>query len=618
MAKENPELPDEIASRRGFREPVKLEDLPPVPGRYWQEKYEAERAAAIADRRRLRDIEEAAARAIPALVPEEQPRPQGLSDYESQEAARIIYELAARRIEALRLYEPLPIVEEFHECQAKERLLRGSNRAGKTLGAAVEVARAVTGQDAWGKYPKENGRAILVGKDGRHVGETMWRKLGRAGAYRIIRDRKTGLWRTFRPWEPDDEARRLESRPAPPLIPPRMIRSIAWEDKKRNQPSMITLTTGWEMVFFSSNGKPPQGVDVDLAWFDEEILDPEWYTEVAARLVDRNGRFIWSATPQASGEQLYFLHEKSERECEDRVRDIDRTIMEFVTLIDDNPHLTEDQRQEFASKLMSDEERRIRIGGEFAILSTKVYPDFAWAIHGVDPFEMPSNWSLYAVVDPGRQTAATLFAAVPPPSAGDFVYLWDELYIKNCDAEKFAAAFDIKARDKTFVAFLIDGRYGRQTESGSGKTVEQHYSDGLRARGIASIRTGSSFTWGSDDREGGILAVKNIMRVREDGTPRLRVFRNKLRNFDWEIKRYLNRRVNGIVLDEPVQRNNHLMDCLRYLAAYNPKWVPEKPGDKRKSPAVRAMDAKRDRRRSKEGMAFVNLGPGGQTCTTTL
>src|SRR5260370_35448708 len=84
--------------------------------------------------------------------------------YEQERLRNIIGEVVRRRAEGLRLYEPLPEQERFHQSSYQERLLRGSNRGGKTLPAAVEVARAVTCQDPYGKKPTTGGWCVSVGE----------------------------------------------------------------------------------------------------------------------------------------------------------------------------------------------------------------------------------------------------------------------------------------------------------------------------------------------------------------------------------------------------------------------------------------------------------------------
>jgi hypothetical protein len=531
-----------------------------------------------------------------------------LSTFDAERLRDLMTERARRRIEALRLYEPLKVQEEFHKSHARMRLVRGSNRAGKTLSAAVEVARAVTGTDPYDKYVREDGIGFVVGKDQKHLGQVIYKKLFRPGALRIIRDKDTGEWRAFRPWDMRDALRKSEAKPAPPLIPDRYIKTIAWENKKENVPNLVKFVNGWELYFFSSLGKPPQGSVINLFWFDEELVDPNWFPETWARVTDFGGVGMWSATPQAGTDQLYELHESAERQKERG--DKRPTVEEFVTLLDDNPHISDQAKKDFAST-MSDEEIRVRIGGDFAVSSFKVYPEFTMLLHGLDyPMGgIPKHWTRYAAIDPGHQVCAVLFAAVPPPEEGDRVILYDELYLHECNAVMFAEGMKLKSRDGEFYAFVIDAHMGIHTELGSGRTVAEQYMTALREAGVASQTTGSGFVFGSDNVLAGISAVHSLMRVREDGTTRLKVVRDACPNLEWEIKRYHKRRDKNGVSEMPNQKkNNHLMDALRYLAMLEPKYHAPRTVKREASGAVRAYREKLRQRREQEGGSFIRLG----------
>jgi hypothetical protein len=527
-----------------------------------------------------------------------------------QRIRQLAQEMASRRMEALRLYEPTKDQESFHRSNAQIRVVRGSNRAGKTLASHLEVARAVLGVDPHGKYPKRDGRCILVGKDLRHIGQVMWRKLSKPGAFKMIRDINTKEWRAFRPWNAEDLEREAEAKPAPPLIPARCIENIAWEDKKNGVPAAVYLTSGWEIRCFSSLGKPPNGIDVDLSIFDEEITDPDWYPEIIARLLDRQGKFVWSATPQAGSDELYDLHERAvkERMLFEKGR---RQVEEFILLLEDNPHIKEEDKLKFIQNL-SEEERRVRVQGDFAITSFKVYPEFSMPVHGIDLDEIPPHWTRYAAVDPGHQVCAVLFAAVPPPEEGDMIVLYDELYLREADAIKFAENLKIKVGQDNFQAFIIDRHMAIHTELGRGKTVMQQYSEAMEEFGVKSAGTGSGFILGNDDVSGGIMAVHGAMRVRPDGTPKLRVRRGWLPNFEDEIRRYHKLRVNGVLTDKPNQkRNNHLADATRYLIMYEPQFVRAKAKKKDKAGAIKAFRDKEKRKSDAQGGAGVHLGPKG-------
>jgi hypothetical protein len=526
-----------------------------------------------------------------------------LTDHQAIRLRGILLEQARRKLESIRLYEPLPTQLSFHASQSRIRLLRGSNRSGKTLAACAEVAMAVTGQHRSRSYPKENGRTFCVGKDLAHVGQVMWRKLGRAGAYKIIRDAVTGIWRAYRPWDAGDAARRDEAKPAPPLIPPRFIKEIGWENKKENIPAVVRLHNGWELSFFSSLAKPPQGSDIDQCWMDEEIVDSEWFPEMSARLLDRGGSLIWSATPQAGTDQLFELHERAEK---DRMEP-KPSVEEFVVLLADNPHFRDEDKKTFAEDL-NEEDYRVRVGGEFAVTSFKVYPQFHMSVHGVPWMAIPPNWTRFMVVDPGHQVCAALFAAVPPRE--DAVYLYDELYLKQCDAGKFGEAVAHKVGGQIFHAFLMDMHMALHTEMGIGRTVESQYAAALKERNIRSEVTGSRFQLASDDVQGGILAVHGWLRLRSDGKPKLRVLEGTCPNFEWEIKRYHKQRIKGQVTDRPHQRGNvHTMDCVRYLAIYDPKYSKPRKGKHAPTGAVKAFRDKQKRAQGGEG-AMIHLGPG--------
>lgn len=519
-------------------------------------------------------------------------------------ARKILAELAARKLDALALYEPLPVQKEFHASKCRMNLLRGSNRGGKTLPAAVEVARAVTGRDPHKKYPKKDGRFFCVGKDLAHIGQVMWRKLSRPGAFKIIRDLATGKWRSYRPRSPEDQVREEEAIPAPPLIPPRMIKDIAWESKKEEIPSVVHLTNGWEICFYSSLGKPPQGSDIDGFWFDEEIVDPAWLPEMQARVLDRRGRGIWSATPQAGTEQLYELHERARRErwvkgC---------SVREHVILLSENPHIREEDKKALAEGY-SEEERRVRVDGDFAFISFRMYPEFSMLVHGVDRFEVPLDWCRYVVIDPGHQRCAVLFAAIPP--ANDHCYIYDELYLKDCDAYKFAVNLASKTKDQQIQACIIDPNMAASTEVGSGKTVARQFTEALEREKFYAVDTGAGFYMGRDDRNAGYLAVHGWLRVRESGLPYLRIFRESCPAVEEEFKRYVRKVVGGVITDEANNRKwNHLMDCMRYLALHEPKYI--KPLAKKGTlhGAVKVLKDKEARKRQASGGNYIRLGPG--------
>lgn len=568
------------------------------------------------------------------LPPTTGPTPLQLDEYR-----RLAVEAMVREMEALRLYEPLPLQQDFHKCMARARLLRGSNRSGKTLSAAVELARAVLARDPARRYPGTDGRAYIVGRDEKHLGEVIYRKLFRPGAFKIIRDALTQKWRAYRPWSKEDKARVKEAKPAPPLIPNRYIKSWTWKSKGDNVPAKVVLTTGWEIDFFSSLGKPPRGSDLDLVWLDEEIVEGEWYPEMSARLLDRGGRMIWGATPQTGTDRLFELHQRCEQEWEEWERqkfhpDLEPQHREFLILLADNPHIDDQQKRELESDL-SEGEAAIRIRGEFAIEASKVFPEFSPRAHSVEYFDIPDHWTRFAVVDPGRQVCAVLFGAIPgeddvfPFGVEDsgeplvqrvgldhYVFLYDELYITNCDAPTFGEMMARKCQQQDFEAFICDHHGAKLTDIGGGKSVEQQYSDELRKRNVSSHLTGNQFIWGCDDPRARVEAVRTWLKIRKCGWPTMIcvALKDKLPNLKYEIERYRYKRSQNLVTDSPEDRGRvHLMACLGYLAAYDPKFVPPRRQKTRISTMYAAFLAKQAKKTNRDGRTLGNFGPPGQS-----
>ncbi len=563
-----------------------MDPLPPIPPPRWTAAPKSNKggprtASFVLDKSKPGEFQALALGVTPEALTEPVAEP-GLTPRQLEHARAVIAELQRRSIEALKLYEPLPSQLEFHLSMARQRISRGSNRSGKSTVTLVELAMAVTGQHYQpDKYPKENGRAIVVAKDEEKIGEVIWKKLGRAYCFKMVRDPETKQWRAYRP--ATDQG--LKFKYAPPLIPPRMIKEIAWYSKKSGIPRKVILKNGWEINFYSSKSDPfsIQGTDIDLVLFDEEIVHHDWFPEAITRLVDRAGWFMWGATPQTGTQQLYDLHLRAESWRDDveaglaSPSDVPPVVECFMSVFD-NPHLPEKARDEWIESLDEDQ-RRVRVQGEFAISGIKIYDAYFFprGIHGVEPFPVPASWTRFAFIDPGAQVCAVLFAAVPPMKAplvleegverghyGDFVYFYDELYLRPCDARKLATRMSQKIGGQEIYEFVIDHHGGRLTEIGSGKTPEQQYREAFRDLKVASTKTGHSFTWGSDDLNGGILRVKEYMRVRDDGTAKLRFLRGRCPKAVDELAKYQWRVVMGEITEHPLKRHDHQCDNVRY------------------------------------------------------
>jgi hypothetical protein len=560
----------------------------------------------------------------PAEIPYVAPRAdEALTDADRELLQLSLAEIARRESEALRLFKPMPEQERFFASEASERVALGGNRGGKTTVTCVEIARALTGQDPYKKYPEKDGRFIIVGRDLKHCSKVFFEKLFMPGSFKVIRDKYTGEWRSYNPQHPDDIGRSHEAKKAPPLIPKRFYDqdSIAWENKKESLPTTVKLYNGWELYFFSSKGIIPQGWDVDGVCFDEEIEVDGWYTEMAARLLDRrkvdpvtghvqSGKFLWSATPQAGTQQLYDLKCRADQEREGEIALMERgdpiprpSVEVFTFGLLDNSYMSVDAINELINKYSnSPEEYEVRIKGNFALLGSRVYGEFMpKGVHGTPAIEIGSDWTRYVAIDPGHQVCALLFCAVPPPGSpyhGQKI-IYDELYIKKCNAPLFAEMLKRKMGHHSIRSFIIDHRAGRQHDMTSGRTNEENYSAALKAAKVECETTGNRFTWGSDDPKAGIEAVRTGLHI-HDGRTEWLVVREKCPWLCWEMDRYSYRRnPDKTPTDEPIKINDHLCDCWRYLAMANLKYVPPRIKKRKLGYTSEAIKQKKDRAKAK-------------------
>lgn len=523
----------------------------------------------------------------PPIIPKAEAT-QGVSKHAIDQLKDAQAELAARRIEALRLYEPQPQQELIHACMASERIVLGGNRAGKTLCVAVEAARAATGSDPHKKYPAENGNLVIVGRNWTHIGMVIHKILFRPGAFKIIRDEHTGQWRAFRYGK--DDHRKEDAKPAPPLIPPRMIKDMAWVQKNAGYLQKAELTNGWTIYCFSSEGEPPQGFQADIVWCDEDVSNEAWVGEMQARLADRKGRFIWSAMPHSKNDALLGLCERAEKAEEDGVKD--PIIKKFTLRFLDNAAIdTEEKRKNIERwSALGQDELRMRAEGEFTTESTLMYPTFNLSVHLHPRSELPAgqippDWTRYVAIDPGHAVMATLFAAVPPDER--FLLIYDELYIRNANALIWGEQYEAKAREQHIYSMIMDMHGGALRDLGSGRLPHELYSEELKKRNLRAQLTGFGFIPGSDDIPARTALVRQMLHIRGDGTTKLKFLEGSCPNLIREMKRYRKKTttVNGqvFVTDAPQTRGEvHACQTLEYLCAYEPKyhappktWGPE-------------------------------------------
>ena len=570
----------------------------------------------------------------PAEVPDSY-RPEA-TEQQKREMRLLYAERSRRRIESLRLYEPLPFQEAFHASGAKEVLIQAGNQVGKSLCAFVEDARAATGQDPHNKYPKENGVMVCLGMDEGHIGRTIHKYLFRAGAFKIIRDEETGFFRAWKPWVESDWARKEDAKPAPPLIPPRYIKRFAWKKRAQHVFEVCELHNGWVIYAMGSKGDPAQGFQADLVHIDEDLEKPEWYDEMIARLSMREGRLRWSALPHAKNDALVNLCERAEDE---EKLENPSTVVIRATIFD-NPFMPKQVKEENIKRWRKrgEDEYRKRALGEMVTDSVLMYPTFSKDLHRAirheEPRtevqkilteakgEPPRDWCRYMVVDPGHSVSAVTFWATPPPALGDHVVCYDELYLQQCTAEIFAESVMRKTREHLFQSFIIDAHGGRIREIASGVLPRIQYTRELEKRGVRSAVTGSGCYPGSDDIAGREMKLRDLLHVGAGGTTKMLVVMETCPNLVREFFRFKKKVMNGFITDEGMRRGNcHAIETCEYAAAHGMKYIkpPYKPiKDTVVTRIIKERNQRAKQRRMNSNLrsggyrSYINLGPTGE------
>ena len=541
-------------------------------------------------------------------------------------------ELASARIKArndgLVMFRPLqPCYSDqiaFLEEICFEQISMGGNRSGKSVGAAVKVAaiaRGVTIKTHDGKVidcrlPHQKNRKLeiwVIGYDWEHIGHTIHKMLFEPQLYKVIADEKSGHLRAWRPWEPEDAARRPELVYAPPLIPESEIAEIAWENKAKKQFSRVDLKNGNTIFAFASTGAVKAGDAVDLIWIDEKIQFPEYVAEWQARLVDNQGIFIWSSWPYGENAALREIVERAEEQAgaiargdQEKLRELTGgreryTSRVFYSTFEKNPYLPP---EEVRAQIIrwGVKEAKARNQGQFVTDGTPIYPDFDRKIHcaiyrqgderrdaiseilestGGIP---PEDWCCDLILDPGTAKPGVVAMAVPPPRFWGLqpeppVIFWDEIYPsktegRGMNAYELAMHIMEKHPGRIWHRFIIDGHAGRRTPEGFDLTVQQNYENEFANHGLTCMLTDSRFIHGSDDFFARSMAVQKAMVIRTDGRPLFRVVTHRCQQLCLQLETNTKKMMKDVEDERAATgQRDDLRVCVEYGISRKPVYV---------------------------------------------
>ena len=175
--------------------------------------------------------------------------------------------------------------------------------------------------------------------------------------------------------------------------------------------------------------------------------------------------------------------------------------------------------------------------------------------HTVEPFEIPKDWERYIAHDPGiNDPAAILLGAVDPVNG--IIYFYREYYKTDQVLSQVASAFKGMIADIPQGCLhmpLIDPSSDKRSKT-TGRTYKQQLQ---LEHGIVTKKAVNNI-------EDGIQRVKNMM-----AEGKIKFF-NDLKytlkeGGEYRYPTLEERNKNKNLGDKPLDKDNHLMDCLRYI-----------------------------------------------------
>lgn len=520
--------------------------------------------------------------------------------------------VAKAKLDALELFRPTQYQEQVVLCDASEILVQGGTRSGKSTIVAAMIAaylrgKSITFADGT-KYemrePAWQKRAVTVwlcGLQLNHIGQTLYRLLCKPGAFDMVRDKQTGMWRAWQPGRipGDEDIDPSERKPAPPFIPSsELMGKPVWENAAANEFKSMTMKDGSVVYAFASTGNVKRGDPVNRIWIDEELAsDADHYPEFQSRLSDRKGRIYWTSWPSMKTPALLALFRRCVAQREEVNRGSRKTVdaINFIFRGSDSPFVDEEEKRK-RSEGWTDEQRRARDFGEFVVDNIQAYPEFNSRYHCVDygdssplndkvtevmrrlNWNVPHNWSVDLILDPGTQRPALLWGAIPPQEFWDdgepYYIVFREMAIPRLDARDMALRVQAADPGRHYARFIGDAKAGNQTPMGFSWTVFEQYSREFRLKGLHCQLTGDMFLRSETVWITRSMKLKKWMRSRKCGRPQLRVVPHMCPVLVHQLETVLKKVTKEDVQDRLAEGQVHdVLDTAEYWAGFDPEFL---------------------------------------------
>lgn len=438
-------------------------------------------------------------------------------------------------------YQPHAKQVVFHKSTKKIRLYIGGNRAGKTVGGAVESIYHMRGESPFRalRRPPTHGRIVTV-------------------------SRKEGIDQIIVPM--------LQR-----WLPPSDLINGSWEDSYNRSDHLLTLQNGStaQLMTYEQETAKFAGDSKHWVWFDEEPPN-DIYKECRMRVMDTEG-YIWLTMTPVDGitwvnDQLYIPGLTGQ---------LKSTLVVTVDT-DENPYISQSAKDDVFADL-DEADLKARKKGQFVPLGGLVYPFFDSDAHvykeELDPSRLLS-WNQYASMDHGlNNPTCFLFHAVHPRTG--FVMTFDEIYIKDRTIKEIAEMVHERCREdgRRYPDMIVGDPAIRNRQASDKLSIQKHYSN-----------HGIGIALGNNDVAIGVERVTSYYRTGSRVVtlkcPKLIWETQRLR---WKVYESAKKRFDNNPRPEIHKYNDHAPDADRYFFASN---MPDIKGLPEQSLTTQQVNAK--------------------------
>jgi PBSX family phage terminase large subunit len=328
------------------------------------------------------------------------------------------------------------------------------------------------------------------------------------------------------------------------------------------------------------------GITLMRNHYDEEPPRLVW-EESQPRLTRYNGDEIFTMTP-LKGLSWTFSDVWGKSGGDDEALDrgeyvfIGEKYASVVVDMDDNPILTEEAKADTLASYDA-ATRQARKSGRFVHVAGMIYNEFKEDLHTMvaessRPFEN-KNVNVVVAIDPGFNRCAVIWGAI---RLDGVIEIFEEIYVENWKIGDVAERIhEANAYHGVEPIYYVIDPHAKDTSKQTGRSDQSEFSD----HGIVTVL-------GQNAVSAGISRVKDKLA---SGTLKIhKTCPNLIREFKMYRWKEAAKRTEEDRKDEPIKKDDHALDALRYLIMSRP-YVPIETVEDKRTRLQKLMDDDKER-----------------------